>query len=46
MICVVSSVITVAALTEVWIVFAHSNSGLMGSIPSRGMDVFLRLSCV
>jgi hypothetical protein len=29
-----------------WNVFAHSNTGIVGSNPTRGMDVFVRLFCV
>jgi hypothetical protein len=38
--------ITVAARFKTWIVFARSNAGIVGSNPTRGMDVRLRLSCV
>jgi hypothetical protein len=31
--------ITVAALSKAWTVFARSNAGIVGSNPTRGMDV-------
>jgi hypothetical protein len=31
--------ITVAALSKVWNVFACSNTGIVGSNPTQGMDV-------
>jgi hypothetical protein len=31
--------ITVAAPSEAWNVFAHANTGIMGSNPTQGMDV-------
>jgi hypothetical protein len=38
--------ITVAARTEACTVFARSNVGIVGSIPTQGMDVCVRLFCV
>jgi hypothetical protein len=38
--------ITVTARSEAWTVFACSNTGVVGSIPTRGMDVGVRLFCV
>jgi hypothetical protein len=38
--------ITVAARTKAWIVFARSNTGIVGSNPSRGVDVCVRFYCV
>jgi hypothetical protein len=35
--------ITVAARSKAWNVFAHSNTGIVGSNPIQGMDVCLRL---
>jgi hypothetical protein len=35
--------ITVAARSKAWTVFVRSNTGLVGSDPTRGMDVCLRL---
>jgi hypothetical protein len=40
------SPITVAVLTTAWTVFASSNTGIVGSNPTRGVDVCLRLFCV
>jgi hypothetical protein len=37
---------TVAARPKAWTVFAHSNTGVVGSNPTRGMDVCVRLFCV
>jgi hypothetical protein len=34
-----STPITVAARSKAWIVFARSNSGIMGSNPTQDMDV-------
>jgi hypothetical protein len=31
--------ITVAALSKVWTLFARSNTGIVGSSPTQGMDV-------
>jgi hypothetical protein len=31
---------------EAWTVFACSNTGIVGSNPTRGMDVYVRLFCV
>jgi hypothetical protein len=36
----------VAARSEAWTVFARSNTGIVGSNPTRGMDVYVRLFCV
>jgi hypothetical protein len=38
--------ITVAARSEVWTVFVCSNTGVLGSNPTRGMDACVRLFCV
>jgi hypothetical protein len=38
--------ITVAARSKAWTVFARSNSGIVGSNLTRGMDVSLLLFCV
>jgi hypothetical protein len=38
--------ITVAARSKSWIVFACSNAGIVGSNPTQGMDVCVRLFCV
>jgi hypothetical protein len=38
--------ITVAAQSEPWTVFACSNAGIVGSNPTQGMDVCVRLFCV
>jgi hypothetical protein len=38
--------ITVAARSKAWIVFTRSNTGIMGSNPTRGMDIWVRLFCV
>jgi hypothetical protein len=38
--------ITVAARSKAWNVFVRSNPGIMGSNPTRGMDVCVRLFCV
>jgi hypothetical protein len=38
--------ITVAARSKAWNVFARSNSGIVSSNPTQGMDVCLRLFCV
>jgi hypothetical protein len=35
--------VTVAALSKAWNVFARLNTGIVGSIPARGMDVCMRL---
>jgi hypothetical protein len=37
---------TVTAQSKAWIVFARSNIGVVGSNPTRGMDVCMRLFCV
>jgi hypothetical protein len=36
----------VAARCKTWIVFAPSNAGIVGSIPTQGMDVCVYLFCV
>jgi hypothetical protein len=38
--------ITVAARSKTRTVFARSNTGVVGSNPTRGMDVCVRLFCV
>jgi hypothetical protein len=38
--------ITVAARSKAWTGFAHSNTGFVGSNPTWGMDVCVRLFCV
>jgi hypothetical protein len=38
--------IAVAVQSEAWNIFAHSNTGTVGSNPTQGMDVSLRLFCV
>jgi hypothetical protein len=38
--------IAVGALSEAWAVFTRPNSGIVGSNPTRGMDVYVRLFCV
>jgi hypothetical protein len=38
--------ITVAAQSKAWTVFARSNTGIVGSNPTWGMDVSVRLLCV
>jgi hypothetical protein len=38
--------ITVAARSKAWTVFSRSNTGIMGSNPTRGMDVCVLLFCV
>jgi hypothetical protein len=38
--------ITVAALSEALNVFARSNTGIVGSNPTSGMDIPVRLFCV
>jgi hypothetical protein len=35
--------ITVVVWSKAWTVFAHSNTGIMGSNPTQGMDVYVRL---
>jgi hypothetical protein len=37
--------ITVAARSKAWNVFGRSNAGIMGSNPTEGMDVCVRLFC-
>jgi hypothetical protein len=36
----------VAARSNAWTVFARSNTGILGSNPTWGMDVCVRLFCV
>jgi hypothetical protein len=38
--------ITVAVRYKAWNVFARSNTGVVGSSPSQGMDACVRLFCV
>jgi hypothetical protein len=38
--------ITVAARSKAWTVFARSNTGIVGSNLTSGMDVYVRLFCV
>jgi hypothetical protein len=38
--------ITLAALSRAWTIFARSNTGVVGSNTTRGMDVCVRLFCV
>jgi hypothetical protein len=38
--------LSVAARSEVWTVFASSNTGIVGSNHTQGMDVCMRLFCV
>jgi hypothetical protein len=38
--------IAVAAQSGTWSVFARSNAGIVGSNPTRVMDVYVRLFCV
>jgi hypothetical protein len=38
--------ITVVARSKARTIFAPSNAGIMGSSPTRGMDVCVRLLCV
>jgi hypothetical protein len=38
--------ITVAELSNAWTVFVRLNTGIVGSNPTRGMDVCVRLFCV
>jgi hypothetical protein len=38
--------ITVAERSEAWTVFARSNTAILSSNPTRGMDVFGRLFCI
>jgi hypothetical protein len=38
--------IPVAALSKVWTVFSRLNSGILGSNPTQGIDVYVRLFCV
>jgi hypothetical protein len=40
------SPITVAALSKAWTAFARVNGGIVGSNPTRGMDVYVRLFCL
>jgi hypothetical protein len=46
-ICMFSAPITVATRSEAWTVFARSNTGIVGSNPTQGVDVcIVRLFCV
>jgi hypothetical protein len=38
--------ITVAARCKAWTILARSNAGIVGSNPTQGMDVCVRLLCV
>jgi hypothetical protein len=38
--------ITGAVRSKAWTVFTHSNTGILGSNPTRGMDVYVRLFCL
>jgi hypothetical protein len=38
--------ITVTLQSKTWTVFAHSNTGIMGSNPTWGMDVCVCLFCI
>jgi hypothetical protein len=38
--------IRAAARSKAWTLFARSNAGIVGSNPSQGMDVYVRLFCV
>jgi hypothetical protein len=38
--------ITVAARSKAGIVFARSNAGIVGSNPTQGLDVCVRLFCI
>jgi hypothetical protein len=38
--------VTVAARSKAWTVFDRSNTGILGSNPTQGMDVCVRLFCV
>jgi hypothetical protein len=38
--------ITVTVLSKAWTLFARSNTGVMGSNPTRGMDVCVRFFCI
>jgi hypothetical protein len=38
--------ITVTALSQAWNIFARLNTGIVGSNPTQGMDVCLRLFSV
>jgi hypothetical protein len=38
--------ITVATLSKAWTVFTRSNTGIVGSNPTWGMDVCVRFFCV
>jgi hypothetical protein len=38
--------IRVAVRSKAWTVFTHSNTGVVGSNPTRGMDFCVRLFCV
>jgi hypothetical protein len=36
----------VAARSKTWLVFARTNTEIVGTNPTRGMDVYVRLFCV
>jgi hypothetical protein len=38
--------VTVAAPAKVWTIFARSNTAIVGSNPTQGMDVCVRLFCL
>jgi hypothetical protein len=38
--------ITVVARSKAWTVFGRSTTGIVGSNPTRGMDVCVRLFCL
>jgi hypothetical protein len=38
--------ITVTARSKAWMVFARSNTGIVGPNPTQGIDVCVRLFCV
>jgi hypothetical protein len=38
--------ITMAAQSEVWTIFACTNTGIVGSYPTWGMGVHVRLFCI
>jgi hypothetical protein len=38
--------ITVAPQSKAWTAFSRSNIGILGSNPTQGMDVCVRLFCV
>jgi hypothetical protein len=44
--CSQTTPVTVAARSWAWTIFARSSTGIVGSNPTRGMDVCVRLFCV